>query len=58
MREQGWHSPVVQQERGTEAEGAVFQGVQVDASNEDVTAEQGGVDRVAAEVAGNGGQVL
>jgi hypothetical protein len=47
-----------EQERGTEAEGAVFQGVQVDATNEDVAAEQGGIDRVAAEVAGDGGQVL
>ena len=38
-----------EQERGTEAEGAVFQGVQVDASDEDVRARSHGLALTPAD---------
>jgi hypothetical protein len=46
------------QQRRTQAEGSVLQRGQIDTSDENVPAEQGGINREAAEIVGYGSEVF
>ena len=55
MREQGWHPPVVSRSAEPRRKVRSFRACRLMPRTSDIAAEQGRVDRIAAEVGGDGG---